>query len=314
MDIKLLEDFVCLVKQQNFTAASRERNISQPALSRRIRSLEQWLGTALVERGSHQFSLTPQGRIFVPEAELILRRIYNAREAVRIAHSKDDYEIAVASQNSIAQTFFLDWVKRLEAKLDKVYFRLISEKLNVCIDLLNQGKVNYLFCYANDTLSIPVDEARFSFITVGREILIPVSIPGQNGDALFKLPGTASNLIPYVAYTHESLFGKAVDHLIQQKSHNCFLSRRYENPYSHTLKSMVREKLGLAWLPKSTIVDEFQNRELCRAGDQHWDIEFDIRLYHHHTANTEKTQIILNSSREMAYAAQADQDLSTSRW
>ena len=45
MDIKLLEDFVCLATLENFTAASRERRITQSALSRRIKALEEWLGT-----------------------------------------------------------------------------------------------------------------------------------------------------------------------------------------------------------------------------------------------------------------------------
>ena len=84
MDIKLLEDFVCLAAQESFTAAARERNVTQSALSRRVQSLESWLGTALINRDSKTFALTAQGRIFVSEAEVILRRLYNAREAARV--------------------------------------------------------------------------------------------------------------------------------------------------------------------------------------------------------------------------------------
>jgi DNA-binding transcriptional LysR family regulator len=50
VDIKLLEDFVCLVKFQNFTAAARERTVTQSAFSRRIKALEEWLGTPLINR------------------------------------------------------------------------------------------------------------------------------------------------------------------------------------------------------------------------------------------------------------------------
>ncbi len=64
MDIKLLEDFVCLAAQESFTAAARERNVTQSALSRRVQSLERWLGTGLINRDSKTFALTPQGRIF----------------------------------------------------------------------------------------------------------------------------------------------------------------------------------------------------------------------------------------------------------
>ncbi|MFT5657839.1 MAG: DNA-binding transcriptional LysR family regulator [Gammaproteobacteria bacterium] len=300
MDIKLLEDFVSLATLESFTAAARERRVTQSALSRRIKALEAWLGTELINRGSKTFNLTPQGRIFVPEAELILRRLYNAREAARALNADCQTEISVAAQNSIAQTLFLDWAKRLESRLGKVYVRLISEKLSDCIDLLNQGHVNYLFCYANESLTLPIDTNRFSYITVGKELLIPVTVPNADNTPLFSLPGTIEDPLPFVAYAHDSLFGKVVGQLIQNKSHQCFLSRRYENAYSHMLKSMVRESLGLAWLPISTIVNELEQGTLCRAGGEHWDIKFDIRLYYHHAATSVSEVAALETSLEMA--------------
>ena len=302
MDFKLLEDFVCLATLESFTAASRERHVTQSALSRRVKSLEQWLGTELINRDSNSFNLTPQGRIFVPEAEVILRRLYNAREAARVLGTRGDFEIAVASQNSIAQTLFPDWVKRIEARLDKVYVRLISEKLSECIDLLNQGHVNYMFCYANKSLTLPIDENKFAYTRVGKESLIPVTVPRQDNTPMFSLPGSSEEPLPFVAYAHNSIFGKAVDQLIQNKAHQCFLSRRYENAYSHTLKSLVMENLGIAWLPRSSIVDDLDTGRLCRAGDEHWDIEFDIRLYYHHAAASSREQTILDASLEMAAA------------
>ncbi len=300
MDIKLLEDFVCLATLENFTAASLERHVTQSALSRRIKSLEEWLGTELINRDSNNFNLTPQGRIFIAEAEGILRRLYNAREAARALSVNGQNEIAVAAQNSIAQTLFPDWVKRLETRLGNVYVRLISEKLSECIDLLNQGHVNYLFCYANKSLTLPIDKNKFSFLTVGRDSLIPVTVPNADKSPLFSLPGTPEKPLPFIAYAHDSLFGKAVDQMIQQKSHHCYLSRRYENAYSHTLKSMVKESFGLAWLPKSSIDSDLENGQLCRAGDEHWNLEFDIRLYYHHDATSDQEIAILKTSQEMA--------------
>jgi len=299
MDIKLLEDFVCLAAQESFTAAARERNVTQSALSRRVQSLESWLGTGLINRDSKIFALTPQGRIFLSEAEVILRRLYNAREAARVLGSNGDFEITVASQNSIAQTLFPDWVKRLESGLDGIYVRLISEKLSECIELLNQGRVNYMFCYAHDSSTLPIDEGRYSYTTVGKDSLIPVTVPGADGGPLFSFPGSPEKPLPFVAYVHDSVFGKAVDQMNQRKSHRCYLARRYENAYSHTLKSLVMEKLGLAWLPESSITADLNAGRLCRAGDERWDIEFDIRLYYHHAASSSREQAIMDISEAM---------------
>ena len=303
MDIKLLEDFVCLARLENFTAASRERFITQSALSRRIKSLESWLDTKLINRDSKNFNLTLEGRIFLSEAEAILSRLYNAREAIHAIYSSQELEIAVAAPNTIAETIFLDWAKRLEEKFGNIYIRLISEKLDDCVELFIQGKVDYLFCYGHDMLNLPIAQNQFSSITVGKDSLIPVTIPDQNNKPIHSLPGSAMAPLPYVAYEHESIFGQAVDQLVQDISHTCFLSRRYENTYSHTLKSMVREGLGLAWLPESIVQFDFESGRLCRAGDKHWDIEFDVKLFHHHS-NESTTKIpILETSLEMAETA-----------
>ncbi|MCP4469108.1 MAG: LysR family transcriptional regulator [Gammaproteobacteria bacterium] len=214
--------------------------------------------------------------------------------------NKGDFEITVASQNSIAQTLFLNWVKLLESRLERVYVRLISEKLSECIDLLIQGKVNYMFCYAHESLSLPVDEKRFTYTTIGKDWVIPVTVPDAEGDPLFYFPGSPEKPLPFIAYVHDSVFGMAIDQVIQNNSHLCYLSRRYENPYSHTLKSLVMEVLGLAWLPKSSITADLDDGLLCRAGDECWDVEFDIRIYYHHAASSAREQPILETSLEMA--------------
>ncbi len=300
MDIKLLEDFVCLARLENFTAASRERHITQSALSRRIKALENWLDTQLINRDSKNFNLTLEGRIFISEAEVILRRLYNAREAIHAIYTSQELEIAVAAPNTIAQTIFLDWAKRLEEKFGNIYIRLISENLADCVDLFTQGKVDYLFCYGHDMLNLPIAENKFSSINIGKDSLIPVTIPDQNNKPMHSLPGNAMKPLPYVAYEHESIFGQAVDQLVQDISHSCFLSRRYENTYSHTLKSMVREGLGVAWLPESIVKLDFESGRLCRAGDEHWDIAFDIKLFHHHANESSSKTPILEASLEMA--------------
>jgi len=300
LDIKLLEDFISLVRFESFTLAAQERRITQSALSRRIKALENWLGTNLIRREQKAFSLTPQGRIFLTEAEIVLRRLYNAREAACVISQNRDREITVAAQNSIAQTFFSHWVKNLETQLDNVYIRLISEKFTDCIELFNRGDINYLFCYANSYLAPPIDSQKYSYLTIGKELLIPVSAPKQNGEPVFKLPGSQKNPLSFVAYVHDSIFGKAVDALIQNNSDNCHLLRRYENPYSHTLKSLANEKLGIAWLPESSIREDFDRNSLCRAGDTRWDIEFDIRMYYHHDAKSEWEVSIQQLSLQIA--------------
>ena len=64
MDIRWLQDFLSLAEAGHFTAAADSRHSSQPAFSRRIQSLEAWLGVELIDRSRYPTVLTPAGERF----------------------------------------------------------------------------------------------------------------------------------------------------------------------------------------------------------------------------------------------------------
>ncbi|RXJ74025.1 transcriptional regulator [Veronia nyctiphanis] len=305
MDFKLLEDFVCLAHASSFTAAARERFVTQPAFSRRIRSLEQWVGTSLVNRDSQNLELTDQGKAFVTEAEAILDKLYTAREMARSVKSYDGHEVSVAAQNSIVQTLFMRWMREIEKEVGPIYVRLSSDRLADSIDLFSRGLVDYLMCYTRDGIGVSIDTERYQSTVIGNEILVPVSSCGQGGPQ-YQLPGEPDNPIPLVGYSHQTLFGKAIDQLLVK--HACFLDRRYENPFSHTLKSMVQAGYGIAWLPMSFIKDEVKRGELYLAGSERWHISFQITIYYRETDDP-LSQSIIAVSKKMAQHATRETDI-----
>ena len=74
LNLSWLEDFLALAASGNFSRAADERHMTQPAFSRRIRSLEEWLGTELFDRSSQPARLTSAGSWFQGVAEEILMR------------------------------------------------------------------------------------------------------------------------------------------------------------------------------------------------------------------------------------------------
>lgn len=73
VDSAWLLDFVELAKSGNFSRAAELRNVTQPAFSRQVKQLEEWVGVTLVDRGSHPVELTAAGRLFLGQASEILR-------------------------------------------------------------------------------------------------------------------------------------------------------------------------------------------------------------------------------------------------
>ena len=72
MDIKNITYFVELAKEKNFTRASNNLHISQPALSKAIKLLEHEINTKLIERNTKMFKLTQQGEVFFENAKKAL--------------------------------------------------------------------------------------------------------------------------------------------------------------------------------------------------------------------------------------------------
>ncbi|MEM7359877.1 MAG: LysR family transcriptional regulator [Pseudomonadota bacterium] len=79
MDIAALEAFLNVARYQSFSKASVNLHITQPAVSKRVASLEQELGTQLFNRINRQISLTHAGAQLLPRAEELVNQAKDMR-------------------------------------------------------------------------------------------------------------------------------------------------------------------------------------------------------------------------------------------
>lgn len=80
MNTVQLECFVTVAEYLNFSKASQALRITQPAVSHQIQTLEEELGVKLFNRTSKSVSLTQEGILFLPDAHLILKTAYSAKD------------------------------------------------------------------------------------------------------------------------------------------------------------------------------------------------------------------------------------------
>lgn len=72
MELRQIRHFIAIVEEKTFALAARRACISQPALSRSLRTLETSLGVRLIERGLRRSAPTAAGERFLPHARAIL--------------------------------------------------------------------------------------------------------------------------------------------------------------------------------------------------------------------------------------------------
>lgn len=83
VELRHLRAFEAVARLKSFTQAADELRITQPALSRTIRQLEDALGATLVDRSSRHVETTRAGRAFLHDIERILAELELAVGAVR---------------------------------------------------------------------------------------------------------------------------------------------------------------------------------------------------------------------------------------
>src|SRR2546423_9775763 len=81
MELRHLRYFVRVAEEENVSRAALKLHVSQPALSRQIRDLEEELGFLLLERSARSVRLTEAGRAFLTDARAELQRAEAAVKA-----------------------------------------------------------------------------------------------------------------------------------------------------------------------------------------------------------------------------------------
>ena len=72
MELRVLNYFLAIAREENFTRAARQLHVTQPTLSRQIAQLEKELGVELFVRGKHNIILTEDGMILKRRAQEML--------------------------------------------------------------------------------------------------------------------------------------------------------------------------------------------------------------------------------------------------
>jgi DNA-binding transcriptional LysR family regulator len=147
MELRHLRYFVRVAEAENVSRAALKLHISQPAVSRQIRDLEDEVGLPLLKRAGKSVTLTNAGRLFLNEARAILARTDDALRNVRALDERQHFDLHVGYSSWGIDRLFHVIINAYSCAMPHVHVHLHDRRVEDNVDALLAGKLELAFIF-----------------------------------------------------------------------------------------------------------------------------------------------------------------------
>ena len=143
MDLRQLRHASVLARTGNFMRAAGELNITQPALSRSIQSLEDELGVRLFERGRQGAHLTREGRLLVERAEHVRLTLGGLQRDMALLREGELGEVGFGMGPMVAAVFMADLLSALINRHPRLQVHSHVNNANQLLEALLAERIDF---------------------------------------------------------------------------------------------------------------------------------------------------------------------------
>ena len=253
VEIGQVEAFLAVGTFGGFRRAADALRVTQPAISARIRALEQSLGVPLFVRSQTGLSLSAAGRAFRPHAEQLLHAVALARQAVHDLRPASGSALQIAAALSICTYVLPDVLKRFQAAHPKVMITVRSGHSKEVLEMVLGGQ-------AEIGLARSLQHPGVETLSLRDDPLVLVARPDSQVARArrARLEDVAGQ--PLIFFDRGSSDWTLTHGLFRRAGlvPNVVL----EVETIETAKRMVERGMGLAFLPHLAVVNEIRRRRL----------------------------------------------------
>jgi DNA-binding transcriptional LysR family regulator len=241
MEIRWLQDFLTVAELGNFTRAAEERHASQAAFSRRIQSLESWLGVTLIDRSVFPTRLTVEGERFKEQAADILRQLVDARMELTGQPVSRRGQVRITLPHALATGRLPDWWATWSSR-QGLSCHALPGNVHDTVTMLVSGSADLLICFHHAQQPIHLDPNRYERLVIGTECLRPYQ--GAEANERWRLPGDASSSLPLLMYSPGTYLGRMVDLIIESGQQPLIGNCVFESDMADVLGQMRQREMA----------------------------------------------------------------------
>ncbi|MEM9479907.1 MAG: LysR family transcriptional regulator [Verrucomicrobiota bacterium] len=254
MQIETLKVYCDLIETASFSQSAKINGVTQSAVSQQIRALESKFDVTLIERGKKNFSMTPEGKVFLEAARNILE-IYNG-----IGDSFQELQDRVAGGLRVATVFSLGLhelppiVKKFRKQYPDVELKVEYLRSNQVYTEVVEGRADIgVVAYPSKRKGVVVEE-------FAQDQLVCVCPPEHElaSQKTIRLKDLADQ--KFIAFEPDLPTRKAVDRAL--RASNVSVEREMEFDNIETVKRAVEVENALSIVPKRSVLDELKSNSL----------------------------------------------------
>mgnify|MGYP004557165619 FL=1 len=126
MELRVLNYFLAVAREENFTRAAEQLHITQPTLSRQIADLEAELGVKLFTRSNHSITLTEDGMLLKRRAQEILALADKTRRDFLNKEENLEGTILIGSGEFLSTRILTDCIAAFRRKYPRICYEIYS--------------------------------------------------------------------------------------------------------------------------------------------------------------------------------------------
>ncbi|MDO4548676.1 MAG: LysR family transcriptional regulator [Clostridia bacterium] len=156
MELRILQYFLAVAREQSISAAAKTLHLSQPTLSTQLKSLEDELGKQLLIRGtkgSRKVLLTEEGMILRKRAEEILDLVQKTEHEITVPDDVVAGDIYIGTGESDSIRILARVARRLREKYPNIHYHIRSGNSTFVFEYLEKGLIDFGLVYGSVDVS-----------------------------------------------------------------------------------------------------------------------------------------------------------------
>ncbi len=182
MDIRVLQYFLAVAREESITRAAETLHMTQPPLSRQLKELEDEIGKQLLIRGSKKVTLTEDGVLLRKRAAEIVSLMEKTKAELASSDENISGDIYIGSGETDAVSTIADSAKDLQSAYPLIRYHIYSGDAEHIVERLDKGLIDF------GLLVEPFDITKYDYIRLPVKdtwgVLMPLDSPLAKKDSV----------------------------------------------------------------------------------------------------------------------------------